>query len=160
VRLLDRGGTELGALRRPAALSGRRARGPVVTRSRTTQPASALERDHVGGYLPTGRIVLARWRRPRPAARAILKGNSPDCLGVERPKGAAIERAILRAFLRHPLCRRPVAASYRDHGLGFVRLATVRKEFSILHPERVRRRAGLDRPPLPRSPPRGSQPLF
>jgi hypothetical protein len=30
-------------------------------------------RDRVGSYLPTGRIVLARGRQPRPAARAILK---------------------------------------------------------------------------------------
>jgi integrase len=57
-----------------------------------------------------------------------------------RKKGAAIEHAILRAFLRQPLCQRPVAAltlpdfaAYRDQRLGVVRLATVRKELSILH---------------------------
>jgi Phage integrase family len=57
-----------------------------------------------------------------------------------RKKDAAIEHAILRAFLREPLCRRPVAAlalpdfaAYRDQRLGLVRLASVRKEFSILH---------------------------
>jgi integrase len=57
-----------------------------------------------------------------------------------RKKGAVIEHAILRAFLRHPLCQQPVAAltspdfaAYRDQRLGVVRIATVRKEFSILH---------------------------
>ena len=57
-----------------------------------------------------------------------------------RKKGAAIEQAILGAFLRQPLCQRrletlalPDFATYRDQWLGFVRIATVRKEFSILH---------------------------
>jgi len=36
-------------------------------------PSRARTRDRVGSYLPTGRIVLARGRQPRPAARAILK---------------------------------------------------------------------------------------
>jgi hypothetical protein len=50
-----------------------------------------------------------------------------------RKKGAAIEHAILRAFLRQPLCQRPLEtltlpdfATYRDQRLGVVRLATVR----------------------------------
>jgi integrase len=57
-----------------------------------------------------------------------------------RKKGAAIERAILGAFLRHPICRQPVTtlsqrdfAAYRDHRLTGVLPTTLRREFSILH---------------------------
>jgi hypothetical protein len=57
-----------------------------------------------------------------------------------RKKGAAIEQAILRAFLRQPLCQRSVAAlalpdfaAYRDQRLAVIRPSTLRKEFSILH---------------------------
>ena len=57
-----------------------------------------------------------------------------------RKKGHKIERVILNAFLRHPICKQRAKklgsadfAVYRDHRLGSVRPATLRKEFSIIH---------------------------
>ena len=57
-----------------------------------------------------------------------------------RKRGCDVERIVLNAFLRHPICRQRLSeltssdfASYRDHRLKTVKPNSLRREFSTLH---------------------------
>jgi hypothetical protein len=57
-----------------------------------------------------------------------------------RKRGHSVERIVLNAFLRHPICSKRLSelrskdfASYRDDRLHKVRTSTLRREFSSLH---------------------------
>jgi hypothetical protein len=62
---------------------------------------------------------------------------------VPRKRGAAVERIVLRAFLRTPLAQTSLSAvaaqdfaNYRDERLQRVKASTLRREFGILRPRR------------------------
>jgi hypothetical protein len=57
-----------------------------------------------------------------------------------RKRGGEVERIVLNAFLRHPICRKRLSdlsssdfAAYRDDRLKRVTANTLRREFSPLH---------------------------
>jgi hypothetical protein len=62
-----------------------------------------------------------------------------DTVSVKK-RGHDVERTVLNAFLRYPICHKPLAelrpedfASYRDERLTKVRTSTLRREFSSIH---------------------------
>ena len=62
-----------------------------------------------------------------------------DTISVKK-RGYAVERIVLTAFLRHPICRKRLSqiraedfASYRDERLKSIKAATLKREFSPLH---------------------------
>ena len=62
-----------------------------------------------------------------------------DTISVKK-RGYAVERIVLTAFLRHPICRKRLSqiriddfAAYRDERLKSVKATTLKREFSPLH---------------------------
>jgi integrase len=62
-----------------------------------------------------------------------------DTVSVKK-RGYEIERIVLTAFLRHPICRKPLShirtedfAGYRDERLKTVKATTLKRELSPLH---------------------------
>lgn len=61
-----------------------------------------------------------------------------DTISIKK-RGYEIERVVLTAFLRHPICRKPLSqvttedfASYRDERLQTIKPSTLRRQFSPL----------------------------
>ena len=57
-----------------------------------------------------------------------------------RKRGYDVERIVLTAFLRHPICRKPLShirtedfAAYRDERLKTIKVTTLKRELSPLH---------------------------
>ena len=57
-----------------------------------------------------------------------------------RKRGYAVERIVLTAFLRHPICRKRLSeispedfASYRDERLKTIKASTLKRQFAPLH---------------------------
>jgi len=80
-----------------------------------------------------------------------------DSVSVKK-RGYDVERIVLTAFLRHPICRKPLAqlrtehfAAYRDERLMTIQASTLKRELSPLHNlfEVARDEWGL---PLPENP--------
>jgi integrase len=62
-----------------------------------------------------------------------------DTVSVKK-RGCDVERLVLTAFLRHPICRRRLSeiraedfASYRDERLKTVKASTLKRQFAVLH---------------------------
>lgn len=62
-----------------------------------------------------------------------------DTVSVKK-RGYDVERIVLTAFLRHPICRKPVShiktedfAAYRDERLNTIKVTTLKRELSPLH---------------------------
>jgi integrase len=80
-----------------------------------------------------------------------------DTVSVKK-RGYEVERIVLTAFLRHPICRKPLShirtedfAVYRDERLKTIKVTTLKRELSPLHNlfEVARDEWGL---PLPENP--------
>ncbi|MGI9514056.1 MAG: site-specific integrase, partial [Anderseniella sp.] len=97
-----------------------------------------------------------RWAREKeaqaqrgdiPASRSSLKGLMLGCLVkrykkevVPSKKGAEIERIILDAFIRHPICRKKLSslapadfAAYRDERLKKITAKSLKRQLSPIH---------------------------
>ena len=68
-----------------------------------------------------------------------LVGRYRDTVSVKK-RGAEVERIVLAAFMRQPICRRRLSeivaedfAAYRDERLRTVKPSTLKREFSSLH---------------------------
>jgi hypothetical protein len=62
-----------------------------------------------------------------------------DTVSVKK-RGYEVERIVLTAFLRHPICRKRLSeirpedfAAYRDERLQTIKASTLKREFSPLH---------------------------
>ena len=62
-----------------------------------------------------------------------------DTVSVKK-RGYAVERVVLTAFLRHPICRKRLSeirpedfASYRDERLKTIKASTLKRQFAPLH---------------------------
>ena len=62
-----------------------------------------------------------------------------DTVSIKK-RGAEVERIVLAAFLRQPICRKRLSeigpedfASYRDERLQVIKPSTLKREFSPLH---------------------------
>jgi hypothetical protein len=80
-----------------------------------------------------------------------------DTVSVKK-RGYEVERIVLTAFLRHPICRKPLShirtedfVAYRDERLRTIKVTTLKRELSPLHNlfELARDEWGL---PLPENP--------
>ncbi len=80
-----------------------------------------------------------------------------DTVSVKK-RGYEVERIVLTAFLRHPICRKPLShirtedfVAYRDERLKTIKVTTLKRELSPLHNlfELARDEWGL---PLPENP--------
>jgi integrase len=85
-------------------------------------------------------------RRDLPDQKALqqvtlgeLVARYRDTISVKK-RGADVERVVLAAFMRHPICRRRLSdidaenfAAYRDERLKTVKPSTLKREFSSLH---------------------------
>jgi integrase len=110
---------------------------PPRTRTFTLKRDAQAWARHSEAHLERGEDV-----QPSKAARETLGElviRYRDTVSI-RKKGFAIEAAILGAFLRQPICRKPAAAvtnadfaRYRDQRLANVLPVTLSREFCILH---------------------------
>jgi integrase len=83
--------------------------------------------------LPSDRTALQR------VTLGELVERYRDTISVKK-RGYAVERIVLTAFLRHPICRKRLSqiriddfAAYRDERLKSVKATTLKREFSPLH---------------------------
>src|SRR5262245_30886657 len=65
-----------------------------------------------------------------------LVARNRDTVSVKK-RGADVERIVLAAFMRHPICRKPLSeigsedfASYGDERLRAIKASTLKREFS------------------------------
>jgi len=83
--------------------------------------------------LPTDRKALQRFML------SDLVERYRDTVSVKK-RGYAVEKIVLTAFLRHPICRKRLSdigaedfASYRDERLKAVKGSTLKRQLSPLH---------------------------
>jgi len=127
-----------------------------LTRSFTFKRDAETWARHTEAAFERGESLISRHKLTRDTlGDLVLRYRST--VSVTK-KGFAVEAAILDAFLRQTICKRPAStltsadfARYRDLRLTAVLPVTLRREFCILHNmfEVARREWGLSLPPNP-----------